>query len=208
MKGLRIQSLIPALLVTFVVTQMMVESTARADDEKGTGWFFEFGVGSARDRNEVVSGIGVDKTNYVQRGYLGYRFWNYFGIEGGFLNFNTIKYVNNMAGTTDTFDFDGYHGKLFVNLPFHRDNEGFYALYLSGGSWHWDGLVRSPNGGSHTHGTNPTASVGLLFSGRTSALKLEYERFLVNPSVPVGDFVNDKNKLKYDVVTFNFLFYL
>lgn len=208
MKSLRVQSLIPVSLAAFLVLQVMVGASVRAQERKDSGWFFETGIGSARDRNEVVSGIDVGKTNYVTRAYLGYRFWKYLGIEAGVLDFKTIKYTNLAARTTDKFDFEGFHGKIFGSLPLSSDNDGFYALFVSGGGWRWDAMATSPSGSFHSHGTGKTGSAGMLFSGRSSALKLEYERFFLKPTVPAGDFVNDDNKLKYDVISVNFLFYM
>jgi hypothetical protein len=208
MKGLRIQSLLSISLA--VLALMFIAPVQAADDVSNKGWFFELGIGSARDRNDVNNGIEVSNTNYVKRGYLGYRLSDYMGVQGGFLNVSPIKYKVSATNSTDEYSYEGLHGKFFFNVPFHRDADGFYAFSLTAGGWRWDSEVKSPSGNSHTTGISPTGSVGLLFSGRTSAIKIEYERLFLKPEVAPGDFAdpNQKVKLKYDAIMFNFLFFI
>jgi len=142
------------LFTVCVALQLALAPVARAEEGKETGWFVDLGVGSARNKNEINAGIDVGSTNYVQRGYLGYRFSDYFGVEGGYVNFSTIRYTNANTGNVDTYDYNGFHGKVYLNVPFHRDVDGFYAVTVSGGGWRWDADIRSPgNANSHTTGT-------------------------------------------------------
>jgi|GEM_PF-4574349 len=210
MKCPRGLSLIAALLAGFVVMQALPLTASAAEDEnKQKGWFFEMGIGAIRDRNELATGVDTGGSPYLKRGYLGYAMSRFFGAEAGFVNSDTITYTRGI-GVEDKYSAQGFHGKVFVTVPFQRDNDGFYGVTFTGGGWRWDATAQDSLGNKfHSTGIAPTGSVGLIFAGRSSTLKLEYERFILKPNVPAGDFTTSGNvSLKYDVVSINFQFFL
>jgi hypothetical protein len=211
MKGSRGHWLIPALLAGFVVMQPMVTTVAAADENRQKGWFFEAGIGSTRDQNELASGVDTGGSPYMKRAYLSYAFTRFFGVQGGYVDVDTIKYdrTPGTEGNVDQYDLSGPHVKVFGTIPFHREVDRFYGVTLSGGGWRWNTKARTNAEDRHSHGFGPTAGVGLVFAGRTSAIKLEYERFWLKPNVPAGAFTKSGEvNLQYDVVSVNFQFFI
>jgi hypothetical protein len=207
MKGLGFKSL-ASISLMLIGAQTFIAAPALAQEPQSSGWFAELGIGSLRDRNDVNNGVQTTNTNYVQRAYLGYRFSDYMGVQGGFMNVNPIKY-RDTTNDEDKLDIEGLVAKVYFNFPFSRDTDGFYALTLSAGGWRWDASMKGSSGDVHSTGIGPSASVGLLFTGRSSAIKLEYERFEMKPSVLPGNFSGgEKVQLKYDAIVLGFLFYL
>jgi hypothetical protein len=193
-----------AIMAVFAVALAVVAAPSQAQEAVNKGWFVELGIGGARDRNDMGATLDVTNTNYMKRGYLGYRFSEWMGVQGGFLGVDGIEYTDTATGIVDTYKYEGYHGKFNFNIPFNRDGDGFFGFALSAGGWRWDAKVLSPTANKHTTGFSPTAGIGLIFSGRSSAIKLEYERFWTKPEQPSGV----ENNLKYDALTFSFLFYM
>jgi hypothetical protein len=211
MTGVRGRVLLPALLAGFVAMQFMsvAAQAEQQGEDRQRGWFFEMGIGQIKDRNDLATGVETGGAPYMKRAYLGYAISRFFGVEAGVLESSRIEYGNAGAGSASlgTLGAKGIHGKVFLTVPFQRNPDGFYGVTFTGGGWRWDGDFSPASGGSSFHetGVAPTASVGLVFAGRTAAVKLEYERFFLKTDnqAPFAT----KTKLTYDAVSVNLQFF-
>lgn len=199
----------PTILMLFpaAVAAIFAMAPGRVDAAEGPqkGGFIDLGFGQYRDQTDTITTTSEHK---ITRIYGGYQFTDYFGAEIGYVDFATANY--DTSGTPLRYEAHGYHAKAIISLPFSRSPQGYSAFFISGGAWRWDIEANEPTAKARVHGIDPTAGVGLIFAGKSTALRIEYERFMASPKVDSTIFVSDllDDKTKQDAITVNLMFFL
>lgn len=199
------QAIVMLFLAAVAAIFLIAPERVDAAESQQKGGFIELGFGQYQDQTNTISTANESK---ISRIYGGHQFSDYFGVEIGYVDFAKANF--NTSGTTLQYEAHGLHAKAIFSLPFSRDPQGYSAVFISGGAWRWDIEASELTARARTHGIGPTAGVGLIFASKSTALKLEYERFIASPKVNSTVFVSDvvDDKTKQDAITVNLMFLL
>ena len=119
-------------IITAVAIAALTPSMASAEE----GLFIAAGIGSA-DLSESFDGFDVDADSTAFRITIGWRFNDYFALDGGYQNFGRFEQTFDIAGTpTDvSLKADGFSFGGVGNLPL-TDR---VILFARAGAFFWNG---------------------------------------------------------------------
>ena len=199
------QAIVLLFLAAVAAVFLIAPGRVGAAESQQKGGFLDLGFGQYRDQTTTISTSSEHK---ITRIYGGYQFSDYFGAEVGYVDFATATFST--SGTLLRSETHGLHAKAIVSLPFSRDPQGYSAFFISGGAWRWDIEASELTARARVNGVGPTGGVGLIFAGKSTVLKLEYERFMASPKVSSTIFVSDvlDDKTKQDAITLNLMLFL
>lgn len=197
-----------ALVLALTVAGMAAPREVAAAEDRN-GLFLDIGWGRYKEDSKITSSTLVNtsasKSNYGIKVYGGYQFNDWFALEAGFVDLSHITYETPVGRVN--VEADGYHVKAIASFPISRDRDGFTGPFISVGAWRWDADV-SPDAAVTTafpaivrvreHDTDPTASVGVMFRSKATAVRLEYERFRTEVM---------QTKTNFDLISINLVFY-
>lgn len=170
-------ALAAAFLLPTVVAGLAVPDSAVAA-EKERKWFIDLGWGKYRDNSDIDYQASNDNHAFHISG--GYQFFDYLAVEAGYVEFGDIDY-DLAPGTTSTLQTYGPQVKVVAQFPMFRDNNGYIAPFISAGGWRWDVRETVDNGVTRVersdHDFDAMYGAGITFRGRTSALRIAYERY-------------------------------
>jgi OmpA-OmpF porin, OOP family len=111
----------------------------------------------------------LDDNDDMLKGFLGWQFAPFFGIEGQWTDFNRL---NNDSG--DRFEADGKGLAAVFTFPFTPTS----SLFAKVGNFWWDSDSSFAGGARDEDGDDPFFGAGFKFGfNRHVALRLEWERF-------------------------------
>jgi OOP family OmpA-OmpF porin len=115
-----------------VVLAVLTPITTLADD----GFFVAASVGSA-ELSEDFGGFDVDTDSTAYRLTVGWRFNDYFAVDGGYHNFGRFEQTFDVDGTpTDvSLKADGFTLGIVGSLPLGER----WSLFARSGAFFWDG---------------------------------------------------------------------
>jgi OOP family OmpA-OmpF porin len=198
----------PALALMLALAGVGIPEKAAAVDDRN-GLFLDIGYGIYKEDSDLTETLFVNGStsdnNYGIRIYGGFQFNDWFALEAGFVDMSHIRYTT-PNGNIDV-EPDGYHIKAIASFPISRDRNGFTGPFISVGAWRWDAEI-VPDATvtaalpavvkSRVHDTDATASLGVMFRSKTTAVRLEYERFRTQILQTTTDF---------DLISINLVFY-
>ena len=151
------------------------------------GAYVGFGWGQYRQDSDL--GFIKTETDDIQKFIVGYQFNDYLSAEGGYVDFDHLRATLNLAGDVSTLDTDGFFARANLSYPLYRPSKQrdgkryMVSLFGSAGAFYYDAseVVRSATGvvlsTANERETEPFYGLGVLFRGRSSAVRIEYEIF-------------------------------
>ena len=161
-------------LVTLLLAGLVLSGPARADDATGFYLGGSFGQSDFKDACEGLN--NCDDSDTAWKAFAGYSFNQYFGVEGGYIDFGEAS-VNDVSLTASAEAW-GITAHAVGSIPIWQ------GLSLIGrlGAVFWDSEVSGTIGGipaeASDDGISLAAGVGVQWMfGRNFGLRAEYELF-------------------------------
>ena len=195
------KQLVKALLGVLVIAAGVSATPAAAQLQFGrmdTGLYLGGSLGGSQFRNAcegVPGGVSCDDKDFALRGFVGWQFNRWFGLELGYADLGKAEASVpgfGVAGDARSVDLVGVASYPFNDL---------FALYGKAGVARTRLDINSPIGGVRDNSTNLTYGFGARFNfTRNFATRLEWQRYH-----DVGD-ENTTGKVKIDYLSIGLLY--
>ncbi|MGD8377839.1 MAG: outer membrane beta-barrel protein [Acidobacteriota bacterium] len=114
---------------------------------------------------------GFNDGDFAWKAFVGFRFFKFFGVEGGYQDFGSPS--QSLAGQTATYSVDGWDVWAVGILPIKKF-ELFGKVGILYGDYRW--TINDASGHSSESDLGYGIGIGWTFT-KTFAMRLEYERF-------------------------------
>lgn len=146
----------------------LIALPAAADD----GFYIGASLGRSGIDTGDVSQIQVSSDANSYKGFAGYRFLKFFGVEGAYADLGSAKVTS--ATTESQVKMTVFHGEVMGYIPF-----GIGDIFGKAGAVSWNGDFKTTGGNisSSKSGTDPMYGGGIQFRIKSWAVRGEFEYF-------------------------------